>query len=62
MKISRRDVLRAGAVATGAAAATAAGAGAAEFAQQGTAAGAALPPAFDGLKPLGDRVKPVTTE
>jgi Xaa-Pro dipeptidase len=59
MRISRRDVLRVGAVATGAAAA---GAGAAEFAQQGTGAGAPLPPAFDALKPLGDRVKPITTE
>jgi Xaa-Pro dipeptidase len=62
MRISRRDVLRAGAVATGAAAATAVGAGAAEFAQQGTGASAPLPTAFDALKPLGDRVKPITTE
>src|ERR1700678_420271 len=59
MRISRRDVLRVGAVATGPAAA---GGGAAEFAQQGTGAGAPLPPAFDALKPLGDRVKPITTD
>jgi Xaa-Pro dipeptidase len=31
-------------------------------AEQGNAGLAALPPAFDKLQPLGDRVKPVTTE
>ena len=49
----------------GAVAAAAAGAAVSEaaFAQQaGGGAGAALPAAFDGLKPLGDRVKPIATE
>jgi len=65
VKISRRDALRAGAVAAGVAVAAGGGArvaSAAEALQQAPGAGGALPAAFDGLKPLGDRVKPITTD
>jgi Xaa-Pro dipeptidase len=65
MKISRRSALRSGALATGVAVAAAAGAmelGAARSPMQGQGASGTLPPAFDALKPLGDRVKPITTE
>jgi Xaa-Pro dipeptidase len=73
VKISRRDVLRASAAIGGAAvageAARASGAGAAVVgaasAAQAVGGGgqsAGLPAAFDGLRPPGDRVKPITTE
>ncbi len=68
MKISRRDVLRAGAVATGVAATAAGAVRAAGIADatdaiiQAPGGGGALPAPFDALKPLGDRVKPITTE
>jgi Xaa-Pro dipeptidase len=59
MKFSRRAVLKAGALVTAASAlsSTTAGALAATPDSQPP-----LPPAFDKLKPLGDRVRPVTTE
>jgi Xaa-Pro dipeptidase len=63
MKFSRRDLLKTAAVAAGGVAAgaifneTAAG-------QRSSvqSAGQSLPPAFDALKPLGDRVKPIRAE
>lgn len=63
MKFSRRDLFKTAAVATGGVAAgtvfdqTAAG-------QRSTvqSGGESLPPAFDALKPLGDRAKPIRTE
>ncbi len=64
MKLSRREVLRTALIgAGGMAAATAFGAKTREADAQGQApsGGASLPPAFDALKPLGDRVKPITT-
>jgi Xaa-Pro dipeptidase len=67
VKISRRDLVCAGAAA--AAGAAFGGATSAEGAwlmqQAGGAAssgGSALPAAFNGLKPLGDRVKPIATD
>ena len=61
MRISRRDALRAGALVAGAAVVTAAGVRAETVAPQSESS-PALPPAFDALKPLGDRVKPITTD
>jgi Xaa-Pro dipeptidase len=63
MKFSRRDLFKSAAVATGGVAAgtvlnqTAAGQRSAV-----RSGGESLPPAFDALKPLGDRVKPIRTE
>jgi Xaa-Pro dipeptidase len=62
MAISRRDVLRAASAVTGAAVAGAADPFTRSASAQAQANGAALPPAFDVLKPLGDRVKPIATE
>lgn len=59
MKLSRREILlRASLGAGGVAAAFAKGGAAQAQAQSGAAI---LPPAFETLKPLGDRVKPITT-
>ncbi len=63
MKFSRRDLFKTVAVATGSVATGAAfdetAAGQRLPVQSG---GAPLPPAFDALKPLGDRAKPIRTE
>ncbi len=63
MKVSRRDVLRASAVVGGAAAvgATSVASNAAVLAQQ-AGGGRCVAAAFDALKPMGDRVKPIATE
>lgn len=60
MKISRREMLKTASLATAGATANAI-TSSAVVAQQ-TSAPAALPPAFDSLKPLGSRVKPITAE
>jgi Xaa-Pro dipeptidase len=64
MKFSRRDLFKTAAVATGGLAAGAAcnGLAAAESQPVGQTGGQSLPPAFDALKPLGDRVKPIRPE
>jgi Xaa-Pro dipeptidase len=61
MKFSRRDLFKSAAVATGSVAASAAFNGFAAVGPVGAAQAASqsLPPAFDSLKPLGDRVKPI---
>jgi Xaa-Pro dipeptidase len=56
VKISRRKLLQSGAAVAGMAATASLRAKAAEQEQK------ALPGAFDGLKPPGDKVKPITTE
>ncbi len=60
MKISRREMLKTASLATAGATANAI-TSSAVVAQQ-TSAPAALPPAFDSLRPLGSRVKPITAE
>jgi Xaa-Pro dipeptidase len=60
MKISRREMLKTASLAT--AGATANAITASSAAAQQTSATTALPPAFDSLKPLGARVKPITAE
>ena len=63
MRFSRRDLFRTAAVATGGVAAGAVFDGTAtgqRAAVQDT--GQSLPPAFEALKPLGDRVKPIRAE
>ena len=63
MRFSRRDLIKSAAVATGGIAAGGTCNGFApgpELAAQATSR--ALPPAFDALKPLGDRVKPIRAE
>jgi len=64
MKFSRRDLFKSAAVATGGVAAGTAfdGFGALRPATAAQAAGQSLPPAFDALKPLGDRVQPIRAE
>ena len=61
MRFSRRDLFKSAAVATGsvAAAGTFWSRVAAESRPAAQTAGQSLPPAFDALKPLGDRVKPI---
>src|SRR6202161_4250294 len=63
MKISRRDLFRSASMASGAVLGGGLFGGFTE-AQDARAAHASesLPPAFDKLKPLGDRVKPITAE
>jgi Xaa-Pro dipeptidase len=58
MNISRRELLRAGVGATAASAALPAQ----EFVRDEGQSGSKLPPAFDGIRPLGDRVRPVTAQ
>jgi Xaa-Pro dipeptidase len=60
MKISRREMLKTASLAT--AGVTANALTASSVAAQRIAAAPALPPAFDSLKPLGARVKPITAE
>jgi len=63
MKLSRRDLFKSASIAGGALAAGALGTPL--RAQRGATQEeecAPLPPAFDALKPLGDRVKPITVE
>ena len=64
MKFSRRDLFKSAAVATGGVAAGTAfdGFGVLRPATAAQAAGQSLPPAFDALKPLGDRVQPIRAE
>jgi Xaa-Pro dipeptidase len=63
MNFSRRDLFKTAAFATGGIATGAAFDGfAAEPQPAGQAAAQSLPPAFDALKPLGDRVKPIRPE
>jgi Xaa-Pro aminopeptidase len=63
MKFSRRDLFRTAAVATGGVAAATSFNGFAAAPQPAAQAAAQLlPPAFDALKPLGDRVKPIRAE
>ncbi|HEY4950395.1 MAG TPA: Xaa-Pro peptidase family protein [Candidatus Acidoferrales bacterium] len=59
MKFSRRDLFKTAAVATGG---VAAGTVFDRPVAGSQSAGQALPPAFDALKPLGDRVKPIPAE
>jgi Xaa-Pro dipeptidase len=60
MKFSRRDLIASAAVATaGLAAGTVCDRPAAGLRAPVQAAGLSLPPAFDGLQPLGDRVQPI---
>jgi len=63
MKFSRRDLFKSAAIASGGVAGTAFN-GFAEVrpATATQAASQSLPPAFDALKPLGDRVKPIPVE
>jgi Xaa-Pro dipeptidase len=63
MKFSRRDLFKSAALATGGVAVGTAFNGFAAGPQPAPqAAGQSLPPAFDALKPLGDRVKPIRAE
>jgi Xaa-Pro dipeptidase len=63
MKFSRRDLFKTAAVASGGiAAGTVFDRPAAGVLAPVQAAGQSLPPAFDALKPLGDRVKPIRAE
>jgi Xaa-Pro dipeptidase len=63
MKFSRRDLFKTAAIATsGVAAGAAFNATAAGQRSPAQSSGEALPPAFDALKPLGDRVRPIGTE
>ena len=59
MKFSRRDLFKAAAAATGG---VAAGTVFDRPVAGSQSAGQSLPPAFDALKPLGDRVKPIPAE
>jgi Xaa-Pro dipeptidase len=59
MKFSRRDLFKTAAVATGG---VAAGTVFDRPVAGSQSAGQSLPPAFDTLKPLGDRVKPIPTD
>ncbi len=60
MKFSRRDLIKTAAAATGGIATGTAFGESAQGQESPThAAGQSLPPAFDALKPLGDRVKPI---
>src|SRR5271169_1924722 len=63
MKLSRRDLFKNAAVAGGGVAAGSFCNGVAAASQPAVqAAGQSLPPAFDALKPLGDRVQPIRAE
>src|SRR3984885_11779279 len=63
MKFSRRDLFKSAAVATGGVTAgTACGGFAARSQSAKQDTGQSLPPAFEALKPLGDRVKPIRTD
>ena len=62
MKFSRRDLFKTAAVASGVAAGSVRNGLAAEPQREPQTAGQSLPPAFDALKPLGDRVKPIRAE
>ncbi|HXN29151.1 MAG TPA: Xaa-Pro peptidase family protein [Candidatus Acidoferrales bacterium] len=63
MKFSRRDLFKSAAVAAGGVAAGTAFGGLAARSQSATQnTGQSLPPAFDALKPLGDRVKPIRAD
>ena len=63
MKISRRDVCKSASLGLGGVAlGTAFGSTASAQRPTGEEAGQPLPPAFGSSKPLGDRVKPITTE
>jgi len=63
MKFSRRDLFKTAAVATGGVVAGTIRNGLAAGHQSATqTAGQSLPPAFDALKPFGDRVKPIRAE
>jgi Xaa-Pro dipeptidase len=64
MTISRRDLMKTASFASLGAAAGAAipSAGARAAVPDAQQNAPALPPAFDSLKPLGDRIKPITTE
>src|SRR6202051_318347 len=63
MKFSRRDLFKSAAVASGGIAAGTAFNGFAAGPQPAPQApGQSLPPAFDALKPLGERVKPIRAE
>jgi Xaa-Pro dipeptidase len=62
MKVSRRDMLKTVSLATAGATAGASAMGALPAAAPQSSGGSTLPPAFDALKPLGSRVKPVTAE
>jgi Xaa-Pro dipeptidase len=59
MKISRREIFKSVSLASLGVAATAVTETSARFDPQRHAPPLALPPAFDSLKPLGDRVKPI---
>jgi hypothetical protein len=59
MKFSRRDLFKTAAAATGG---VAAGTVFDRPVAGSQSAGQSLPPAFDALKPLGDRVKPIPTD
>src|SRR5277367_6561905 len=62
MRFSRRDLFKTAAFATGGVAAGAVFNGTAAGQRAAVQdAGQSLPPAFDALKPLGDRVKPIST-
>jgi len=63
MKVSRRELFRTASITTGAAAASALLGQAAVAGELGTKEPqSGLPPAFENLRPLGDRVKPVSAE
>jgi Xaa-Pro dipeptidase len=63
MRFSRRDLFKSAAFAAGGVAAGTAFNGFAADSQAGTqSTGQSLPPAFDVLQPLGDRVKPIRSE
>ena len=62
MKFSRRDLFKTAAVATGGAAGAVFTGTAAGHRAPAQDTGQSLPPAFDALKPLGDRVKPIRAE
>ena len=63
MKFSRRDLFKSAVVTTGGVAAGTAFSGIAAGSQSATQnTGQSLPSAFDALKPLGDRVKPIRTD
>jgi Xaa-Pro dipeptidase len=63
MKFSRRDLFKSAAVVSGGVAAGSTLNGFAAGSQAATqSSGQSLPPAFDALKPLGDRAKPIRTD
>jgi Xaa-Pro dipeptidase len=62
LTISRRDVFKHASIALGGAASQAVLLGSVKAQQTPTQSKQPLPPAFDALKPLGNRVKPIRTE